>query len=379
MCRVVLNATTLVKGGALQACVSFIREAIASETSFDWYFLLSTEISEQLRLFGVDVDSLQGQVISPTPAKNKQSRKKLFQTVDQIKPEAVFTFFGPAYVSFNQPHLMGVADGWITHSTRLALKKKGGLAATLKLFFLFLYKRYWYKKADHWVVEADCARQGMVKRFGIAAALVDMVSNNCGDHYSKSRTELNLAAPHRCLVLSAYYPHKNLELIPYVAVELKKRRNAEDCIFTLTLEKGCRGEQRLLSAAKRLGVEKMMNNIGPVAVKDGPKHYRQSSLSFMPSLLETFSAVYPESMISGKPIVTSDLGFAHDICKDAALYFNPLNAVQAAEKIDQLLNNPILYQDLVEKGYRVFDALPNQKQKYSQYTAIVAAMLKDVR
>ena len=379
MRRVVLNATTLVKGGALQACVSFIREAIASEANFDWHFLLSIEISEQLRLFGVDVDSLQGQVISPTPAKNKQSREKLVQTVDQIKPEAVFTFFGPAYVSFKQPHLMGVADGWITHSTCLALKKKGGLVGLLRLAMLFFYKRYWYKKADHWVVEADCARQGMIKRFGILSTNIDIVSNNCGDHYSKSRTELNLVAPYRCLVLSAYYPHKNLELIPYVAAELKRRRNAEDCIFTLTLEKSSGGEQGLLKTAKSLGVEKMINNIGPVSVKDGPAHYLQSSLSFMPSLLETFSAVYPESMISGRPIVTSNLGFAHDVCKDAALYFNPLNADQAAEKIDQLLNDQILYNELVEKGYQVFDNLPSQRQRYAQYTEVIAAMLKGIR
>ncbi len=43
----------------------------------------------------------------------------------------------------------------------------------------------------------------------------------------------------------------------------------------------------------------------------------------MPTLLECFSASYLEAMYMKKIIFTSDLPFAHTVCKDAAFYFAP--------------------------------------------------------
>ncbi len=374
--RLVLNATPLVKGGALQACVSFIRQAIHVKEQVKWSFLISQEIADELMLFGVAVEQLGMYVVSPSPAKNKSSRKKILRIVNEINPSAIFTFFGPAYVDFDYPHLMGVADGWITHSTSLALRKKGGAIALLRLLFLFIYKIYWYKKATHWVVEAECAKRGMLKRFGIEPGRISIVPNSCSDQYSLNRTSTpTKTTSNNILVLSAYYIHKNLEIIPRVAFELKRLRGCNDFVFTITIQKGSIEEAKILSAAREYGVDEQINNIGPVAVKDGPDLYSKAVLTFMPTLLETFSAVYPESMMSSKPIVTSDLEFAHDICGEAALYFKPIDPLDAAGKIDAILNNDALYNELVQKGYSVVNKLPNQEEKYRQYEKIINNIL----
>ena len=68
-------------------------------------------------------------------------------------------------------------------------------------------------------------------------------------------------------------------------------------------------------------------------VENCPKLYNQADAMFLPTLLETFSASYPEAMKMERPILTSDLDFAKDICGDAALYFNPLDSYDIANKI----------------------------------------------
>jgi len=375
--RIILNATTLVKGGALQACVSFIRQAVQKTHHIQWYFIISQEIAYELQEFEVDIEQMDMYVVSPSPAKCKQSRIKTCDIINEIDPSAVFTFFGPAYISIDYPHLMGVADGWITHSSILAIKKKGGAQALLRLFFLFIYKRYWYKKATHWVVEAECAKRGMLKRFHIKQDSISIIQNNCGDHYNEvDRMPAPLAANRKkILTLSSYYIHKNIEIIPYVAFELKKLRGCDDFVFILTIEKDTTEESNILASASNLNVAAQIENLGPITVRDGPALYATSFLTFMPSLLETFSAVYPESMMSGRPIVTCDLEFAHDICHDAAMYYNALDARDAAYKINEIMSSVHLYNSLVSHGFSIVSNLPSQSEKYQLYEKVLVDML----
>ena len=62
-----------------------------------------------------------------------------------------------------------------------------------------------------------------------------------------------------------------------------------------------------------------------------PELYRNSDICFIPSVLETFSATYVEAMATGRPIVASDLDFAHAVCQESAVYFDPRDPVAAAE------------------------------------------------
>ena len=51
-----------------------------------------------------------------------------------------------------------------------------------------------------------------------------------------------------------------------------------------------------------------------------------------------------------KPILTSDLSFAKDICQDSALYFDPLNPKDIAEKIIRLSADKELQNQLIGNG-----------------------------
>lgn len=56
------------------------------------------------------------------------------------------------------------------------------------------------------------------------------------------------------------------------------------------------------------------------------------------------------SYVYEKPILTSDLSFATTVCGDAALYFNPMDPNDIANKIRELITNQSLYNNLVNRG-----------------------------
>ena len=83
-----------------------------------------------------------------------------------------------------------------------------------------------------------------------------------------------------------------------------------------------------------------------------------------------------------KTILTSNLPFAVDICKDAALYFDPCDASDAAQKIIFLAENLKLQKDLVAKGEKrlTFFLSPRQRaQKYLELCEKIITQNKIIR
>ena len=91
-------------------------------------------------------------------------------------------------------------------------------------------------------------------------------------------------------------------------------------------------------------------NVGPVKIENCPSLYEQSDFVFSPSLLECFSAVYPEAMFMKKPLLVSDLPFSHGVCGNAAVYFDPLSPANLAEKINYLVKHKEVQLNLIKNG-----------------------------
>ncbi len=376
--RILLNCTTLVKGGALQAAVSFIYEAAAQQGNIDWHFVLSPQIHNELENNNYQHKITQLTIVEPSPSRNTLSRKILKNLELSINPDAVFTFFGPAYVRFKTPHLCGVADGWFTHSNWLAFSSLPSNLQVISMVLHMAYKALWYRKATCWVVEAESAKNGLVKRLFVPNDRISIIKNTCAIGYFDHKNDTASPAQQhktKILTLSAFYPHKNLEIIPHVAKNLIALLQNDDFEFVLTIEKGTVEEGSLVKSAKLLCVSHVIKNIGPVKLADGPQLYSSCHIMFLPSLLETFSANYPEAMSMGLPIVTTDLGFAKDVCGDAALYFPPKDAQTAAKCIASVINDGILREKLVSKGRDILKDLPGPRQKYQQYIDVLRKMI----
>lgn len=158
------------------------------------------------------------------------------------------------------------------------------------------------------------------------------------------------------MITSSRHLYKNLDLIS----DLQSRGINVEFVLTLKPEDS---EEKVLKGRKISGIL----NVGPVPPEECLSLYQECDALFLPTLAECFSASYPEAMKMEKPIVTTDLGFARSICGNAALYFQMMDPVSAADQIEKLVNNPTLRKKLIQYGkdqLKTFDTPEERARKY---------------
>lgn len=79
--------------------------------------------------------------------------------------------------------------------------------------------------------------------------------------------------------------------------------------------------------------------------------YKNAGLFIFPSLCEGFGLPPLEAMKRGVPVVASNATCLPEVLGNAALYFNPLDINDIAEKIKKVLTDEDLRQTLIQKGF----------------------------
>ena len=111
-------------------------------------------------------------------------------------------------------------------------------------------------------------------------------------------------------------------------------------------------------------------NVGPIKLEEAPSLYNECDAMFLPTLLECFSASYAESMVMGKPVITTNMGFSRTVCKDAAIYFDPVDPSDISEKIRLLANSDILQKKIVENGKKRMQTFGSSVERTKEYLTI---------
>lgn len=161
----------------------------------------------------------------------------------------------------------------------------------------------------------------------------------------------------RLFCLTKYYAHKNLEGL--VETFCRFRHELQDCIVLLTIspQQG-RKARRLLARIEQEGLQDMVVNVGPLPQSELGAYYQHCDALILPTFLESFSGTYLEAMRFGCPILTSDLEFAHEICVDSAIYFDPWNVSSMKDAVLRLKNNPDIGRRLVRLGREQLQKFP---------------------
>jgi len=355
----IVNTANLQKGGSIQTAVSFIKNA-AELSQYRFTIILGVAIEKVISTKEYeDKSHLNFERINFHPTESISSYFKYIKKIKKIeadnKPNGFITVFGPSYYKPSTPHIMGFANGYYLYEDSIFIKEWKGKSSVKYKLIKTIHKILLNREAKNYWVETNDSRKRLSKYLNIDIKNIIVASNNASDYFSLKPFE-SLSLPpktkFRLLYVSSYYEHKNHRIIPQVLKELKSKNYDVECIITLKDED-----------YKDDLVHENIINIGPIAPRYCPFLYTQSDVVFVPTLLETFSAAYPEALITEKPIVTSDLSFARDICEDAALYYKHDSPKDAAEKIIELIENKELYQTYIKKGFerlKVFDS-PNQR------------------
>jgi len=106
----------------------------------------------------------------------------------------------------------------------------------------------------------------------------------------------------------------------------------------------------LLEMVAERGVNERVKFLGEVEHSALPPVYRGASLFVLPSLVENFSFTILEAMASGVPIIAANSTAIPEEVGDAGLLFNPNDPNDLRAKIERMLSEPRLREELIQRG-----------------------------
>jgi glycosyltransferase involved in cell wall biosynthesis len=379
--KILVNGTTLVIGGGLNVGRSLIVELARAPRGHIIRYVTSRELSD---ILPAEIDRTVIPVSPARPFSGRKSRALLREIERAFRPDVVLTIFGPSYWKPKAAHVCGFADPWLFTSNMYAWYL---LDSKRRLFFklqtLYKKKALFLGDTRALIVETNAVAQAIKSLYPFTA--VSVIPNNCGQAFFDQRASSDGHNPimppkekneFRVVTLSQYYRHKNLEIIPEIAAVIRGRLGGSKPRFYLPLDPDSSAWRLLAMSAQRLGVGDNVCTVGVVQPQMAPFFYEGADAMLLPSVLECFSANYPEAMKTGVPIITTDLPFAHSVCKDAALYFEPLNARSAGQRLIDLHDNTSLMERLVERGKVIVADLPSPPRKAGMYIDVCESLLK---
>jgi glycosyltransferase involved in cell wall biosynthesis len=358
--KLLVDCTPLGSGGGVQVAVAFL-ENLRQRGDITWLALAP----EQMRVALPEVLSGDDRVMFIK--KNRLGdiftiRSELKRLEQVYSPSIIFTVFGPAYFCAQSPHLTGFAISEMLYEPHILMPA----ALWLKYLLSDAIRCRLLRQADTLVVETETVRHRLAYRLGIAAERIAVIGNSLNPLLARhAPTNLSKDGHFGLLIPSTYYPHKNLEIIPPVAQALERLDPSFHFEFRFTLDANSAPWQRIIRHAHELGVGHRIKTLGPLPLNALAEAYKAASAVFLPTLLEASTAVYPESFYFMRPLITSDLDFARELCGEAAVFVSPLEPESIAKSVHKLANSNELTNRLIAIGERqLANTYPDPDQKF---------------
>lgn len=163
------------------------------------------------------------------------------------------------------------------------------------------------------------------------------------------------------LYVGSVYPHKNIvRLIEAVKLvnrdwllALKKNKSHTSDRLPVTLAIVCARNvfwERLREKIKELQAEKLVNLLGFVSDNELVGLYQNAVAFVFPSLMEGFGLPGLEAMSQRVPVIASNIPVFKEIYKEAAVYFNPQNPRDMADKIELVIRDKKIRERKIKEG-----------------------------
>jgi len=326
---VLINVSNLHIGGGVQVAISFLSElSMMDKYDFsDYHVVASSEVDEGLIRLDINMS-----VFGNYEVINTYGTKAYFSPLNRkIKNyNTVFTVFGPNYLrAKSRNEIVGFAQFWMLQfknpiTYNMSFSDRNFLR--LKFFIQWIF----FLRSDHYIVELEHVKKGLIEKKGINKKDISIAYNTVSSLYkdkikwqkiniNKSENEISLG------IVARDYSHKNLNVLPFVAKALKSRHGLDVYFYTTLNDTEW--------ATKDAFFKKYVFTLGSLLPEQCPSFYEQIDGVVFPSLLECFSATPLEAMVMNKPLFASDRGFVRDVCGSHAVYFDPLDADDIADKI----------------------------------------------
>lgn len=263
------------------------------------------------------------------------------------------------------PFVVTIHDLILTHFPTMRATTRSRLGYTLKNWAYHLVIAAALRRARRIIAVSEFTKADIAAQFKVAPARI-VVTYEGVANLSRGRDSLFVAKLDNQETLAQYhinrkfllyvgnaYPHKNLEILlrafnrlPASSPELRLVLVGKSDYFYRALE----------NAARVLNLWQPGNLNSPVIfpgyVPDDQLEilYREAQLYIFPSYYEGFGLPPLEAMANNCPVISSDRAALPEVLGEAALYFNPDDEDDLLRKIQQVLADPALADDLRRRG-----------------------------
>ncbi len=274
-----------------------------------------------------------------------------------------FTYFSIP-IFYNKPFVVTIHDLILHHFPT-------GQASTLPFPFYWI-KLFGYKfvmqqaarKALKIITVSHTTKEEIVNHLGIDEGKIvvtyegvdDKISNSKSSSFAKAsadkqNTKYKILNTKYFLYVGNAYPHKNLErLIKAFAGISSPAGGQESGIKLVLVGKEDYFYKRLKEKVKKMGLENSVIFFGQATDEELVSLYRNARALIMPSLMEGFGLPILEAMANKCLVLASNIPVNHEIAGDAAVYFDPTNIEEIAQKINIVLSNNKNYSDNIKNG-----------------------------
>lgn len=259
----------------------------------------------------------------------------------------------------------------LTHSpTPLMLPTRGKKIVTVHdLFFLDfpemagkdageIFSRGIHKslqQADGIVAVSQYTAKQIMEKFGLDKEKIRVIHHGIDlkewetiEQKSLERTKDSLALPSDFLLfVGAHEPRKNL---PRLLKALRIVHDRHQKIPLVLVGRRGRDSAEIENGIRELALGSWVKTLGYVNDSELRNIYRLASVFVFPSLEEGFGIPLLEAMVCGLPIVASRSSALPEIAQDAAVYTDPHDPEDLADKIIRVLKDKRLKEKIVSAG-----------------------------
>lgn len=264
--------------------------------------------------------------------------KKLMNYKDRID-----VFFSPThYLPFvsARPSAIAILDVSYLHFPELFKKKD--------LYQLKLWGKFSIGKAKKIITISKASKNDIIKEYGAEAEKVAVVYP--GIKFHKRNMNENVITKYGLkknyiLFVGTLQPRKNIKRL----IEAFSKIKNKNIKLIIVGRKGWMWEE-ILEAPSRFDVSERVVFLDNVGDDELPEFYKNASCFILPSLYEGFGLPILEAMKYGCPVLTSNVSSLPEAGGDAAVYFDPEDVNDIAEKIEKVLSSEKLRKDLIKLG-----------------------------
>lgn len=212
------------------------------------------------------------------------------------------------------------------------------------------------KKARQIIAVSRSTRQDIIRYFKIREEKIRVIYEGTDEQFrvlpdaarEEVREKYGLTKPF-LFYTGVWRNHKNLVGL-IRAFKLVREKYRDD----LTLVLGGKEDPyypEVRRTWEELGLGKDILPVGFIDQAELPAFYNAAAAFIIPSFYEGFGLIGLEAMSCGTPVISSDRTSLPEILGAAAVYFNPDDPEEMAEKIHLVMHDKKLYNGLREKGF----------------------------